>query len=163
MTLIDRRQFLRLFSAAFVIQAIGDKTFCNPSSSQFESSGLGLRFTVPKGWFFMDGITALKILDKQVLERPNPASIPATPLAFYSRYKEPCPQMNPSVGIFVDTWSSWMGTSVAIFARTFYEHSVFQFHDSERELVPEEIVLSGQLWQKSVLSFYFVGSSGSWF
>jgi hypothetical protein len=108
----------------------------------------------------MDGISALKILDKPVLERHSPDSIPAMPLVFYSRYKEPYPRMNPSVGVFVDKWSPWMGNSLPVFTLAFCQHYASTVSEPEIELAPHEIAISGQEWQKSVLSFCFLGCSG---
>ena len=164
MPLIDRRGFLKLFSAAFAMRALGSQAFCAPSISKFESASLGLRFSVPRAWHAMDGISALKIIDPQVFIRDDPDDISATPLMVYSRddmrHEDPSPRMNPNVTVYVDAWCDWMGDRLPVFADACYENYASMVIEPEQEVRPEGIELSGHHWERSVLSFLLVGASG---
>jgi hypothetical protein len=159
MTSSNRRQFLKLFSAAFVMKALSDKAFCRQSSSYFESDTLGLKFVVPRDWYAMDGISVLTKVDKQVLTRHDPESISATPLMVFTRYEEPTPLMNPSIGLFVDALESWMG-DLSSFADASFEHYSSSLSNPKHELRPKPVLLSNHLWQNSIMTFDFVGASG---
>jgi hypothetical protein len=160
MSLLDRRQFLKLFSAAFVMKALGDQAFCRSSLSYFESGTLGLRFAVPQHWHAMDGISALKVLDEQILTRDDPNNVSATPLMVYTRHQEPYPTMNPSVGLFVDEWGDWMGASLSNFADACFDHYSSLLSEPVHELRPVAVTLSNHVWQRSIVTFGFVGASG---
>ena len=157
---INRRNFLKLFTAGFVFKMLDAQKLHPQSTSQFESAVLGLRFSVPAVWHSMDGITALKVLDDQILTREDFDRLPATPLMVYTRYEEPYPQMNPSVGLFVDKWHGWMGDSAADFSAAFLTHYASLLKAPRIEVPSHALTLGNHVWQQATLCFDFVGASG---
>lgn len=111
--MIDRRRFLKLFSAAALASLGPLDQLIAASPARFRSPLLGFAFDLPRGWV-LSGVEECRAnLAKQTYidGGVESDSISLSPLVSCSRHREPYPDMNPVVYVYADRYESWMGTT----------------------------------------------------
>jgi hypothetical protein len=124
MSTIDRRQFLGLFSAAALSSIAPFDRLVQHGRSRFSSPALSFSFDIPAGWNSMSVEEIIRNRDSLVYVEENRASdeLSPTPMIAFSRYREPCPNVNPGVCIYADRRADWMGDDVASLADSITEY-----------------------------------------
>ena len=107
---IDRRQFLRLFSAASLAAIAPIDQLVTVNRSKLSSPAFGFSFVVPAGWYCPTLEEIKQNLSKQTFVEGAQSEDEAQPTPLMSVYRHPEPYMgmNPAVVVYGDRYSDWM-------------------------------------------------------
>src|SRR5262245_17452825 len=117
---IDRRNFLGLFSAAALAAIAPPERLVRLYHTSFDSPAFGFSMEIPPGWCHWSVEDVIRNREKLVYveERRSEDALTPTPLAAFSRYKEPFPDFNPGFCIYGDRRAAWMGNDLVTFTNS---------------------------------------------
>jgi hypothetical protein len=118
------------------------------------SDVLGVRFKVPRQWDFLSSERLLQVGSDQILSDDG---ISPTPFCGYTKYPEPTPRMNPSIGVFLDRHNDWMGEDSSEFASENAAFYATQVENAKIEAAGDAILVDGHLWTRTEIAFDFHG------
>jgi hypothetical protein len=154
---MNRRRFLGLFSATTAATLARVPGMMTHQDSWVISEVLGVRFKVPRAWDLLSSERLLQVGSEQVLFDDG---ISPTPFCGYTKYPEPTPRMNPSIGVFLDRHEEWMGENSEEFA---VENAAFyatQVENAVIETPGDRVLIDGHQWTRTKIAFDFNGQGG---
>jgi hypothetical protein len=103
----NRREFLKLFTAASVLSIAPASLLAQVERSRFTSPAFGVRFSIPSGWHAMTASQILAERAKVTSSVPDGYDQDELPIATFTRDPEPCFHMNPGFVIYGDRLEDW--------------------------------------------------------
>ena len=154
---MDRRRFLKLFSAASVSLLAGTPGMMDLKDDWVLSKVLNLKFRVPSGWTYF---SFERMLEFRENFEDLPEGDPFTPFCGFGKYDEPTPRMNPNIGVYLDQREPWMGEDVVPFAQ---DSVMFESDDRPTSEVKEQgtsLMVDGHRWARTRVAFDLLELNG---
>lgn len=115
---MDRRSFLKLFSATSLASLGTTGHLIAIEGQRFTSPLLGLEFSSPYGWHShtTDEIQAQpeNIIGTRDDDFCDEDYFTPTPIVSFCKFKEPVPQFNPGIYLYADQYESWMDGPIQV-------------------------------------------------
>lgn len=152
---MDRRQFLKLFSAASLSAIAPPHLLASFEDRRFVSPVLGFSFDIPPGWSQPKIEEIKQNLGKQTFieEYRGEDAYKPTPLVAVYRHKEPFVGMNPGIWIYADKYEPWMA-STHDFAQSYVDYFTTIVEDGTIVAPPSSITLGGIEGTQSTISYH---------
>ena len=152
---IDRRKFLRLFSAAALASIAPIEQLVAFERSRFRSDALKFSFEIPAGWHRPTLEEVRQNLQKQTFTDDERISeVSATPLVAIYRHKEPHLGMNAGMWVYADKYEAWMGPPCELASN--YIHHMSSIVEDARTQTPTEILVGGLQGAKTTLAYRLI-------